>query len=56
MYTKRGNSTIKIYQKMTKIKVKNAIVELDGFVGSAEIFVFSDVFNKYQSLLIEDND
>ena len=30
MYTKRGNSTIKIYQKMTKIKVKNAIVELDG--------------------------
>ncbi len=30
MYTKRINSTIKIYQKMSKIEVKNPIVELDG--------------------------
>ena len=30
MYTKRINSTIKICQKMSKIEVKNPIVELDG--------------------------
>ena len=30
MYTKRRNSTIKICQKMSKIEVKNPIVELDG--------------------------
>ena len=30
MYTKRINSTIKIYQKMSKIEVKKPIVELDG--------------------------
>ena len=30
MYIKSINSIIKIHQKMSKIKVKNPIVELDG--------------------------
>ena len=27
---------------------------MDGFVGNAEIFVFSDAFSKYQNYLEED--
>ena len=40
--------------KELKDNIQWAIIELDGFVGSTEIFVFSDTFNKYQDLLIED--
>ena len=65
MYTKRGNSTIKIYQKMTKIKVKNAIVELDGdemtrviweFIKNKLILPYLDLKIEYFDLGIKSRD
>ena len=32
-----------------------AIIDLDGILGNAEILVFSETFEKYKSLLLEDN-
>jgi len=51
---KIGGIVTNINKRLDKKNREWAIVELDGFVGNAEIFVFSDSFNKYQHLLEED--
>ena len=51
---KVGGIITNVNKRFDKKNREWAIIELDGFVGSAEIFVFSDTFNKYQNLLIED--
>jgi len=51
---KIGGIITNVNKRFDKKNREWAIVELDGFVGSAEIFIFSDVFNKYQNLLHED--
>ena len=65
MYTKRINSTIKIYQKMSKIKVKNPIVELDGdemtrviweFIKNKLILPYLDLKIEYYDLGIKSRD
>ena len=44
---KIGGIITNVNKRFDKKNREWAIVELDGFVGSAEIFVFSDIFNKY---------
>ncbi len=65
MYTKRINSTIKIYQKMTKIKVNNPIVELDGdemtrviwdFIKNKLILPYVDLGIEYYDLSMKNRD
>jgi len=65
MYTKRINSTIKIYQKMSKIEVKNPIVELDGdemtrviweFIKKKLILPYLDLKIEYYDLGIKNRD
>jgi len=65
MYTKRRNSTIKIYRKMSKIEVKNPIVELDGdemtrviweFIKKKLILPYLDLKIEYFDLGIESRD
>ena len=65
MYTKRINSTIKIYQKMSKIKVNNPIVELDGdemtrviwdFIKNKLILPYVDLGIEYYDLSMKSRD
>jgi len=65
MYTKRRNSTIKIYRKMSKIEVKNPIVELDGdemtrviweFIKKKLILPYLDLKIEYFDLGIKNRD
>ncbi len=65
MYTKRRNSTIKIYRKMSKIEVKNPIVELDGdemtrviweFIKKKLILPYLDLKIEYYDLGIKNRD
>ena len=65
MYTKRINSTIKIYQKMSKIKVKNSVVELDGdemtrviweFIKKKLILPYLDLKIEYYDLGMKNRD
>ena len=65
MYTKRINSTIKIYQKMSKIKVKNSVVELDGdemtrviweFIKNKLILPYLDLRIEYYDLGMKNRD
>ena len=51
---KVGGIITNINKRFDKRNREWAIIEMDGFVGSTEIFVFSDVFSKYQSYLEED--
>jgi len=65
MYTKRINSTIKIYQLMSKIKVNNPIVELDGdemtrviwdFIKNKLILPYVDLGIEYYDLSMKSRD
>ncbi len=65
MYTKRRNSTIKIYRKMSKIEVKKPIVELDGdemtrviweFIKKKLILPYLDLKIEYFDLGIKNRD
>ncbi len=65
MYIKRINSIIKIHQKMSKIKVKNPIVELDGdemtrviweFIKNKLILPYLDLGIEYYDLGMESRD
>ncbi len=65
MYIKRINSIIKIHQKMSKIKVKNPIVELDGdemtrviweFIKNKLILPYLDLRIEYYDLGIRSRD
>ena len=65
MYIKRINSIIKIHQKMSKIKVKNPIVELDGdemtrviweFIKNKLILPYLDLGIEYYDLGIRSRD
>ena len=56
MYTKRRNSTIKIYQLMSKIKVKNPVVELDGDEMTRVIWEFIKnklMYRKYEDYVTD---
>ncbi len=65
MYIKRINSIIKIHQKMSKIKVKNPIVELDGdemtrviweFIKNKLILPYLDLGIEYYDLGMRSRD
>ena len=65
MYIKRLNSIIKIHQKMSKIKVKNPIVELDGdemtrviweFIKNKLILPYLDLGIEYYDLGMRSRD
>ena len=65
MYTKRINSTNKICQLMSKIKVKNPIVELDGdemtrviweFIKNKLILPYIDLGIEYYDLSMKSRD
>ena len=65
MYIKSINSIIKIHQKMSKIKVKNPIVELDGdemtrviwdFIKNKLILPYLELNIKYYDLGIKSRD
>ena len=51
---KLGGIITNINKRFDKRNREWAIIEMDGFVGNAEIFVFSDAFSKYQNYLEED--
>ena len=51
---KVGGIITNISKRFDKKNRQWAIIELDGIVGSAEIFVFSEVFEKFHDLFIED--
>ena len=65
MYIKSINSIIKIHQKMSKIKVKNPIVELDGdemtrviweFIKNKLILPYLDLGIEYYDLGMKSRD
>ena len=51
---KLGGIITNMNKRFDKRNREWAIIEMDGFVGNAEIFVFSDAFSKYQNYLEED--
>ena len=51
---KLGGIITNVNKRFDKRNREWAIIEMDGFVGNAEIFIFSDVFSKYQNYLEED--
>ena len=52
---KVGGIITSINKRFDKKNRQWAIIELDGIIGNAEIFIFSDTFQKYENLLFEDN-
>ena len=51
---KLGGIVQKINKRYDKKNRQWAIIELHGNIGKADVFVFSNVFEKYNNLLIED--
>lgn len=52
---KVGGIITSINKRFDKKNRQWAIIEVDGIIGNAEIFIFSDTFQKYEDLLFEDN-